>query len=327
MSEDPARVFVSCGQRNSEREIAHRVKEMLETLGFEPYVAAYDQNLRSIRESIFGRLRDQTEYFLFIDLCREKINTGACRGSLFSHQELAIASFLELDNDILVFQQQGVLHRDGMIGAFQANATSFQDRSDLLEKMEERVKEKWRSDWRRKLVLEQADDPDCEAVLQKSGTTRFFFHIRVKNRHIRATARNCYAYLRSVRDAATGQTKPFEAAELQWAGYRFPNAIIPPGKCSRRFDAVWFDSAIPQYVGFDIFSDWPRNMPQLRGPGSWALEYEVISENVPGSTITLSLDVGADNKVRFGQSQPPVEITQFSDSQICLFNETRTVAI
>jgi hypothetical protein len=327
MHEKPARVFVSCGQREGEeRQIAHAVKRMLDGLGYEAYLAVYEQTLLSLRENIFAKLGDQTEYFLFVDLCREKIDaSGNCRGSLFSHQELAIASFLGFDDDVIIFQEKGLIERDGMIYAFQANATSFSDRSGLVDLIKKRVENQWRKDWQRKLVLDQADDPDCEAVPQQGGATGFFFHIRVKNRHIRATARNCYAYLRSVRDALTDDSHSFEAAELRWAGYHFPSAIIPPGNCTRRFDAVWFNSASPGDPRFKIFSDWPRNIPRLRSPGAYVLEYEVVSDNVPGSILPLRLDLGPANSVRFGKSQP-VEVTQLLDAQTDHFNSTRTTA-
>ena len=184
-----------------------------------------------------------------------------------------------------------------MIGAFQANADLFSDRSDLVERIKNRAGEKWRNDWRRKLVLDQADDPACEIVPQRSGTTGSFFQIKVKNRHIRAAARNCYGYLRSIRDAVSNQTIPFEAAELRWAGYDFPNALISPRECYRKLDAVWFDSSDPLHPRFKMFSDWPRCLPNLRGPGSLELEYEVISENVPGSRITLSMDVRDNGEI------------------------------
>ena len=86
MNEEPARVFISCGQRDGdERDFAHRVKEMFEReLGFEAYVAVYEQTLRSLRENIFERLANQTEYFLFVDFCREKIDGRTeHRGSVF----------------------------------------------------------------------------------------------------------------------------------------------------------------------------------------------------------------------------------------------------
>jgi hypothetical protein len=319
---EPARVFVSCGQRDGdEMEVVHRLEALLRSKGFEPYVAKYQQSLRSLRENIFDRLSEQTEYFLFIDFRREKVGESEDRrGSVFSHQELAIASFLDFEEDIIVFQEHGVLERDGMIGAFQANAHRFQDRSELLKDIEKRIEENWHNNWRRKLVLD--NNPSCVAVRQQSGATGFFFHVIVKNRHIRATARNCYAHLRSKTDAVTNQPIPFEAAALKWAGYSFPNAVVPPASF-RRFDAVWFDSSSPQYPRFNIFSDWPQNRPDLHGPGVWMLEYEVISENVSGSTIPLVLEVRDDGTVRFGESQQPVRISPMTDSEIYHFNESQ----
>jgi hypothetical protein len=298
VSEDHARVFISCGLREGgEREVAEHVRAMLAEENFEPRLATHDHTLRSIRENIFQRL-SKTEYFLFIDFRREKIedNPGAYRGSLFSHQELAIASFLELNEDILAFQEKGV-NRDGILGETQVNAASFSERAELPEKIKQQVQEAWRNDWRRQLVLEQADDPPCELVPQFSGTTGSFFHLKVRNRHIRAAARNCYGYLRSVRDVVSNKTSPFEAAELRWAGYCFPNAIISPRECYRKLDAVWFDSGDPLRPRFNMFSDWPRCLPNLCGPGLWELEYEVISENVPGSRLRLSMEVRNNGEV------------------------------
>jgi len=317
-------VFISCGQRPGEElEIAKRLKSMLkEEFQFEPYLALADQRLRSVPENIFERLRN-SEYFLIIDFRREKVDKEY-RGSLFSHQELAIAAFLEFDNDVLIFQEKGVMQRDGMIGAFQANAIPFKRRSDLVETIAKHVKKKWHHDWRRKLVLQQANDPDCEAVQQKSGTVGYFFHILMRNRHIRTPARDCCAYLRSVRDA-TGRMTRFEASKLRWAGCFFPNAIIPPGNFVRRFDALWFDSSSPLCPRLNILSDWPRSFPNLRGPGTWELEYEVISNNVPGSTIKLGLDLRADNTIRFGHSKR-VRIINMSAQEIVSFNQRRACA-
>ena len=302
MNEEHSRVFISCGQRDGrERQVAEeQFWAMLKEQGFEPYLATHDHTLRSIRENIFQRL-SETKYFLFIDFRREKIeDPDVYRGSLFSHQELAIASFLDLNEDILAFQENGV-KRDGVLDETQVNATSFSERSELLEKIEQQVKDAWRSDWRRQLVLEQADDPTCEIVPQRSSTQGSFFHIKVRNRHVRAATRSCYGYLRSVRDAVSNRTIPFESAELRWAGYCLPNAIIPPKECYRKLDAVWFDSGDPLQPRFNMFSDWPRCMPNLRGPGSWELEYEVTSENILGSRITLSLDVCHNGEFACGQ--------------------------
>jgi len=74
-----------------------------------------------------------SEYFVFVDFKRERLNdTIECRGSLFSHQELAIASFLDLE--VLAFQEAGVKQSDGIMGFLQANAISFTDRPLTAER-------------------------------------------------------------------------------------------------------------------------------------------------------------------------------------------------
>jgi hypothetical protein len=100
-----ARVFISCGQNkgSGEQELADEIGGRLKGLGFDPYVAVGEQSLRGLKENIFGQL-NRSEYFLFVDFKREPLGkTGFHRGSLFSHQELAVASFLEID--VLAFQE------------------------------------------------------------------------------------------------------------------------------------------------------------------------------------------------------------------------------
>jgi hypothetical protein len=302
MSAPSSRVFICCGQA-SEIEDAIRVRELLESLGFEPYIAAQVHSPRALRENIFNQLRN-TEYFLFIDFRREQIaqekDLDVYRGSLFSNQELAIASFLDLD--ILPFQENGVKPLDGMLGHLQLNAIHFSDRSALPEIIRENIsKAGWQNDWRNQLVLEQADPP-FDRVIQDTGQPGFFFHIQVRNRHKRTTARNCYGFLRSVRDAITNEPVLFETVEFKWAGYKEPNAIISPG-AYRKLDALWFYAGDPSRPRFRAFTDWHQCVPSLQYPGSWYLEYEVLSENIPGSTITIRLDLGPlAGNVRFGKA-------------------------
>jgi hypothetical protein len=63
-----ARVFVSCGQntQNEEIELAKRCGQLLESLGYNPYVAVSEQTLRGVKENIFARL-SESEYFLFLE--------------------------------------------------------------------------------------------------------------------------------------------------------------------------------------------------------------------------------------------------------------------
>jgi hypothetical protein len=309
MNEEASRVFISCGQKPDELETANRIGEVLTTLGFVPHIAAQVHSTKALRENIFEQLRE-TEYFLLVDFRRERIAPEhdkippasaepIHRGSLFSQQELAIASFLDLN--ILAFQEKGVKSLDGLLGHLQVNVIPFSDRSTLPDLIRTKViQEAWQNNWRNQLVLEQADD-SAVRVPQSGGRTALFFHLEVTNRHQRVAAQNCYGYLRSVTNAATNEAIPFEAAERKWAGYMFPNVTIRPGSY-RKFDGVWFDPADPLQPRFKAFTDWVGCIPNLQGPGSWHLEYEVLSDNVPGSTKKLRLDVEASRRIRFGRS-------------------------
>src|SRR5436190_19996924 len=119
MSAEPprARIFISCGQskESDEPQVAREIAVRLERLGFDPYIAVAEQTLRGVKENIFEQLR-KSEYFLFVDFKREFLvgtEPPVCRGSLFSHQELAIASFLDID--VLAFQENGVKRTDGLL--------------------------------------------------------------------------------------------------------------------------------------------------------------------------------------------------------------------
>jgi len=133
-----SRVFISCGQRkdNEELAIANQIADKLDKMGFEPYIAVGEQSLKGVKENIFKRL-EESEYFLFIDFKRERlfktneefVDTNDHRGSLFSHQELAIATFL--DYEVLAFQEKGVKKDDGILGFIQANCIPFSKRRNL----------------------------------------------------------------------------------------------------------------------------------------------------------------------------------------------------
>ena len=161
-----ARVFISCGQRKNanyltritkenmnlmtpELEVAKQISIELKKLGFEPYIALEQQTLQGVKEAIFEKLR-KSEYFLFIDFRREALlkegeinfGTGEYRGSLFSHQELSIATFEGLE--VLAFQEEGVKNDDGILKFIQANCKTFSDRKELSSLVASEVRKKWK---------------------------------------------------------------------------------------------------------------------------------------------------------------------------------------
>jgi len=203
-----ARVFISCGQTkdSDELETAQKIRDRLQELGFEPYIAVEEQTLSGLKENLFPRLRDY-EYFVFVDFKREKLvprgKTGLVwspklqhRGSLFSHQELALASFLDLP--LLAFREKGVKEDDGILRFLQANATPFTDRNLLPSVIAAEVqRRRWSPNLRNELVMER-DNPEQHEDHQTTAGPRRFYYVHVRNLHHHKTATNCYVYLEKV---------------------------------------------------------------------------------------------------------------------------------
>ena len=138
-----ARIFISCGQnkRTEETAVAAKIKTTIEKLGFDPYIAIDVQNLQSLKESIFSQL-ENSEYFIFVDFKREKLRDDPLeyRGSLFSHQELTLASYLDIE--VLAFQEAGVKTDDGIVAFLHTNSYPFADRSKLPDAIASKIRER-----------------------------------------------------------------------------------------------------------------------------------------------------------------------------------------
>jgi hypothetical protein len=190
-----AKVFLSCGQSKESDEpvIAERIAQRIRDEGFDCYMAVAEQTLLGLRENIFTQL-ETADYIVFIDFKREELKTNAtpsfCRGSLFSHQELAIASFLEIP--ALILQESGIMERDGMLGAMQANAIPFTDRNLLSNVVADLIHQKldsgiWTNQTRNQLTLELPNPLFAEAT-QADQSVRRHYHVVVHNHHFHKAA-------------------------------------------------------------------------------------------------------------------------------------------
>lgn len=297
MNDLRARVFISCGQSkgSDEPKIADEISKRLTALGFDPYVAVAHQSLRGLKENIFEQL-SRSEYFLFVDFKRERLGwTSAHRGSLFSHQELALASFLEID--VLAFQERGIKQRDGILGSIQANEIAFSERSTLpdlvIDNVQQRMKEgRWDPRWRNELALERGPGDIRDPVVRNTGKTGRFYYIAVRNRHRSRTALNCCAYLENLSALDRGSDIPVPTVEFKWEGYLLPNAHVH-AKTVRRFDAFWVLHESPTQILFNTpFCDaWPF-LPNIGGADSqYKLTYLVLSDNFPPARRSFLLKV------------------------------------
>jgi len=292
-----AKVFISCGQQkgSDEVEIAHRIAERLRELGYEPYIGVEEQTLKGVKENIFGQL-ETSEYFIFIDFKRERLSTDSdepvYRGSLFSHQELSVASFLDIP--FIAFQEKGVKSDDGILKFVQANCIPFTDRHTLPNVIADCINQRgWSPHWKRELVLERNEEEYVDATVIQNQTLKLarYFHIEVRNLHQRKLASNCYAYLESIEDLSTHRRNTLETVELKWKGYVLPNATILPSS-SRYFDAFFVFHDSPSTLHFNLFTDYTGYIPQVNRPGDFELIYAVASENFRVATAKFILHLG-----------------------------------
>lgn len=290
-----ARVFISCGQNKESDEIsiANQIKERLGTLGFNPYVAVREQSLLGLKENLFGQL-SKSEYFVFVDFKREILDPPSRihRGSLFCHQELAIASYLE--TPVLAFQESGVKTCDGILQFIQANAIPFSDRQELPSMVAAEIYKRmgsgaWDPRWRNELVLER-DAAQYSPTQLKGRRSCRFFHVGVRNRHRSKTARNCYAYLEKATRLDPNSDIPLKQVEFRWAGYSEPNAHILPRK-ARAFDAFFITEDSPTRLQFNVFATGTDYIPKIEGEGRYELEYSVLCENFSEARTSLVLNL------------------------------------
>jgi hypothetical protein len=288
-----AKVFISCGQQKDTEEVkvAHDIAKNLGELGFDHYIAVQEQTLRGLKENIFSQLKT-SEYFLFIDFLREQFaNSSEHRGSLFSHQELAIASFLNIK--VIAFQQKGLKQLDGMLNSLQLNAIPFEKPEDLPKMVLAQVKTAgWRPNWKNALRITRTSSEYDETYLANlpNGPRARFFHLTVENLNPYDIARNCTAYVEVIKNLSTNSVIPFRTAELKWAGYMLPNAAIMP-RMKRDLDAFYVLYDSPQIVHFQCFTDSGAFMRPIEGPGEFQLDYVVISENFPTAKIKTLLTI------------------------------------
>jgi hypothetical protein len=309
-----AKVFISCGQRKrtEEFETAQKIEAKLIELGFDPYIATEKQTLSGVKESIFPEL-ESSEYFLFIDFKREHLgNEKLCRGSLFSHQELALASYL--GKQVIAFQEEGVKQRDGLMGYLQGNAIGFADRAQLPNLVVAEVRNRWNPHWKDRLLLMREAGQHVDIMKGRPNQTGIvelvptrYFHITVKNLNPRKMATNCYAYLEKVEQLTdTGRIDiRLKTIEFKWEGYLLPNAVIAANH-ERSFDAFFVYEDNPSQVQFSVLSDSGEVIPRLPTAEDFLLTYGVISENFAHATQTFQLHLSNNvDDIRFQQVRRP----------------------
>ncbi len=287
-----AKVFVSCGQRvdGGEKQISDQVEQVLKELKFEVYVGINDNTLDSVRENLFRHLED-SEYFLFIDFRREELGNGEYRGSLFSHQELALATYLNFKSRAIGFREEGV-RREGIAWGQQLNGSEFKHRHALPDLVKEVVKEKirkkeWNPAWKAQLSLNRSP----EQFGGPADKSLHIYHVQVTNQHWLRTAHGCRTLLWKAEEINTKNVLTTHTFELKWEGIKLPEVVIVPGG-RRSFDAFEIRRAHPTLLEWTMyFTDTEDVWPKITKSGIYRFEFIVAPENFWNVWAAFELDL------------------------------------
>jgi hypothetical protein len=326
-----ARVFVSCSQRRDtdDERFVEWLQELLRKRGFDPYVAIKEHTFRGLKENLFEQIKS-SEYFLFVDFKREQLlsedgTSLGFRGSLFSHQELAIAAYLDLD--VLAFQQEGVRETDGVLAVLQVNPVKFKSipelRAGLLEK--HLNKENWSPIARNILSIDSSvrpidyvegdlsDEVTLEDFEEKiaSGQLQRVYRLAIENRSQSKPALQCAGYLTRCINEDQEVERGYEKAELKWAGVPYPISTVNILAGQKRFlEAVVISYDKPDVGEFNFVSDYGLSGVVCSGIGRYLLEYMILSVNFPEIRQCFRLTLGEKmHEARF----EPVDCQELSN--------------
>ena len=312
-----ARVFISCGQRGPEVETAASLRDLIRSMGFCPYVAIEVHSLRGLTEGIYERLQT-ADYFLFVDFPRDSLaEPGTRRGSLFSNQELAIASFLEID--VLPFLHTSVL-REGILDHIQGNPILFDSPEDLIQKVEHHVRESaWDSRSRREVKIERTPGQFENAYVPAPDTQGHssvaivrYYHLWLHNLHWRTPATDCIVHVLSVRKLVTSEEYHPDAVELKFKHVTSPSVTIPP-RTRRQFDCIIVPVDNPSTAIVGILNpthlDSQRAVLQhtIKGPGDFELNLIAYSREFRPTSCEVRLHLGTsidDVKLTLAEGKP-----------------------
>lgn len=147
------KVFISCGQATAEEcDIAKKIEDWLKSKGFTSFRATGIQTILELNTKIISELK-KSDFYLFINFKREQVcGKDGFRGSLYTHQELAIALALRMEK-ILLINHKDVI-KEGIAGYLVSNVGEFSEYNEVLNIVQEAVeKAGWDHSYSRNLSV------------------------------------------------------------------------------------------------------------------------------------------------------------------------------
>lgn len=289
-----ARVFISCGQDTEEEKgIGETVAGYFRERGFETYFAERVHSSDALTENIFKFLR-QSEYFVFIDFKRGKINQKESRGSLFVNQEIAIATFLRLEG--MGFYERRV-KREGILNYQIYHALPFECEKEIIRALKEET-QGWdvNSVNELKIMCGPTITRDVRVPAKKQVGSDWY-HLVVKNHHKSKHAFSCSGYVTRIKNLRNDKVHEIPTNELIWAGTRdiVVNIMADTKRELDAFYVVHDENKI--YFHQRSVTRRPRySLPDLP-QGKYLIEYTIISSNFKTASrnfVLEFLDSGKD---------------------------------
>lgn len=281
----PGKVFISCGQRGSEKRIAETVKKLLEEeFGLSTYLAFQVQSLDDIMV-ITKELRT-SDYYLMIDFKRNPNSIEDLTCSLFTHQELALAHHLGFGSDMIVLQQEGA-PLEGFLKYVLSNPKPFKDEAGLLESIRQLVlQKKWSSGYSRNLLARDLRYHDCWYSDHTGKSCQRVWEIMIKNRRPDTAALGTVCILDAVKYPNGSKEQSKDRAYLKWAGQAgYERTILP-----KDFGLVDVLAIRPDQRGVFLHSlrDTAR-APIVKNDGEYEFFYKVYAHEY--SVVKFSVKI------------------------------------
>jgi hypothetical protein len=315
-----AKVFISCGQRESgdERRVAAELQRWFkEEKRFEAYAAYRVQSLDDAM-TILGEL-ETSDYFVFIDFRRECLLDLGCgdgetpqfrgfRGSVFSHQELALAHHLGFEHNVILLRHRDVI-QEGFLAYIQGNPETFDTADEAICKVKHQVGEKnWSPAFSRHLVAVLGDKPGAPIWYgdhTTGGKPRqlYVWGVTIRNLRHDRSALNVTATLKAFSRIDTNQSiaSP-DNTWLKWAGHHRTYSMVIPPRDERSFDAFAADAGHPDRLLLNSLLDIVEPDPDTAGfsrrpltsdAGTYRLRYRIDSIGFPALEFEIELTLRA----------------------------------
>jgi hypothetical protein len=278
-----ALVFLSCGQRPGEKEIAQQIQQMIET-DLRP-MTCYNAESRQGFDDVMSITEHlaRADYYIFIDFRRD----DAVPVSVFTHQEFALAHAWHI-TEMLAFKEVG-LPSYGMLGYVLAHPTEFVRETLVAQVRDEIAKRGWNANYSRNLLADRIEFPQQTWAYgdhQAQRNVERICRVIIENRRSDQAALDAIAILDSV--SSNGSITRPDRTYLKWAGQQAYQKTIFPQDFGEidAFAVRVNECGVFLHSANDLY---PRR-PIVTDPGSYDLKYLLYAQGFPATHFTVTLD-------------------------------------